>query len=128
MREIRFRAWDLDKKAIRDVWMIDWRADSLYQMVRMPNLELPDLEPEWANTKEHVVLMQYTGLKDKNGVEIYEGDIYKLKRFNGLEAICVVEDLQDFFEKKGYAEGELGEDWDEIEVIGNIYENPELIK
>jgi len=68
---------------------------------------------------------QCTGLKDKNGKLIFEGDIVRI----GVEKY-LVESLQDFFESKGLKEGEFGEDWscDNFEIIGNIYENPELLK
>ncbi len=73
-----------------------------------------------------LVLMQYTGLKDKNGKEIYEGDIVKdgwLKN-NPLE---VVEWSGTGFEP--FADHSITEDYDPntIEVIGNVYENPDLL-
>lgn len=73
-----------------------------------------------------VELMQYTGLKDENGAEIYEGDILRATP-NGTEHIGKVyyEDAQWFgaCDYLGYAVAYSG-----AEVIGNIWENPELLK
>lgn len=85
-----------------------------------------DLDSDW-------VLMQYTGLKDKNGKEIYEDDIVLINAFGKQHTTPVI-----------YKEGVFGTQWKEytttstvlkitnwftsIEVIGNIYENPELLK
>ncbi len=92
------------------------------------------------NTEAHdLESQQFTGLLDKSGKEIYEGDIYRLKTEFDIHDLSkdytwtdsrVLENLQDFFENKGYRESEMGEEWTDknIEVIGNVWENPELLK
>ena len=79
-------------------------------------------------------LMQFTGLKDKNGVEIYEGDIIELEdrickiNFNeycgcwDLEFIRYTKDNSCVFKGVNY------KNWCKYEVIGNIYDNPELLE
>jgi len=79
-------------------------------------------------------LMQYTGLKDKNGVEIYEGDILKsyehdAVRYNHPYSVIEYGDWAGADEVYGYQFPHNGWDTERwLEVIGNIYENPELVK
>jgi len=70
------------------------------------------------------ILMQYTGLKDKNGVEIYEGDVIK---HNDINKPFLVESLEKFFTDMGAEQFDYSYSSEMLEVIGNIYENPELI-
>lgn len=110
MREIKFRAWDIVNKK-----MIQWESSFFGDVV-------------WGMTGDKYVEMQFTGLKDKNGKEIYEGDIVKLEQWNPSIAE-VVFDRGGFcfrFKKDDtyYPDGKYLE---EGEVIGNIYENPELL-
>ena len=65
MREIKFRAWDKEKKT-----MLNWLSDMEAIKDAMPY----DCGDEWT---ENCILMQYTGLKDKNGKEIYENDVVR---------------------------------------------------
>ena len=121
MREIKFRAWDRISKvmyfsgnSIKAIWET-----------------LPKIYDDG-----NFVLMQYTGLHDKNGKEIYEGDIVKDNTY-GVGKIVWLNQMAgydiDFGEKK-LIEDML--DYDKVEeyfktdteIIGNIYENPELIK
>jgi uncharacterized phage protein (TIGR01671 family) len=83
------------------------------------------------------ILMQYTGLKDKNGVEIYEGDILKNPDQGELEYHeDPINGQVVWWNLLGWTlankDGSIWEDVDylanyELEVIGNIYENPELL-
>ena len=81
-------------------------------------------------------LMQFTGLKDKNGKEIYEGDVIKFSRYwsdhfeVGTGNVFFFEDEAVYLYTHGPKVIEfptLGEISKEVEIIGNIYENPELV-
>jgi uncharacterized phage protein (TIGR01671 family) len=77
----------------------------------------------------YIELMQYTGLKDKKGKEIYEGDIITVNDSNGKKVICVVEWEHSGWGKRSINYGQaIWERWNEYQVIGNIHENPELLK
>ena len=90
---------------------------------------------DYIENTDDVVIMQYTGLKNKNEKEIYEGDI--IKGFIGKSIInpCVIvfQDrtfvLSDINNEQFNGHRIFGhhDDKNQIEVIGNIYENPELI-
>jgi uncharacterized phage protein (TIGR01671 family) len=76
-------------------------------------------------------LMQYTGLKDKNGVEIYEGDIIRLKNRVTSDSKIWRDSISSVFFKDGMFvvddDYPSSIDYSMVEVIGNIYENPELL-
>lgn len=117
-REIKFRAWD------------DAIIHIMPQMVG-PFMIKDSVLASYANI--NAPLMQYTGLKDKNGVEIYEGDIMKDKRSGSPDISYVV----NWGGKDNLAAFVLGNDWSPLnehdctvvyEVIGNIYENSELLE
>jgi uncharacterized phage protein (TIGR01671 family) len=118
MREHKYRAWDTNLK--EPMMYSDWKA-------------------LWGDEVEGLIIMQFTGLKDKNGKEIYEGDILEENMFVKW---C---DEQGSYELFLYAFNDDGSDyclacggdmhWYEVaerpcpyEVIGNIYENPDLLK
>ena len=105
MREIKFRAWFIQQKEMLKIWL----------QIKHGILHQGD---------ENCIIMQYTGLKDEEGTEIYEGDIieYFEVRGPGLSETrrCVVS-------WDNLAAGFYGIE-EEGEIIGNIYENPELIE
>lgn len=121
MREIKFRAWHKEKKIIGKVLGIDILHKEIYFSNENINCY------EYTEFKD-IELMQYTGLKDKNNKEIYEGDIVihhsKMHKiiFNTEEARFVLRD--DEFELEIPFTNNNNK---RMEIVGNIYKNPELL-
>ena len=126
MREIKFRAWIKEKKAIFEVILIDYVTKKVtYLLERVGHLL--NVRNDKFNDVE---FMQYTGLEDKNGKEIYEGDIL-FESFGERYYKVVFENGSFRAEFKGDFE-EYSFDLIDVvaqgcEVLGNIYENPELL-
>lgn len=115
-RDIKFRAWDEVSEK-----MLNWNE------FLDTNMKNTFIAPESTG----LILMQYTGLHDKNGKEIYEGDIVKYRDSRGQHIEKVIFDKGCFY---------AGMHWGSstriapklintriTEVIGNIYDNPELL-
>ena len=124
MREFKFRIWVKEKKAIFEVILIDYVTKKVtYLLERVGHL----LSIRDAKFND-IEFMQYTELKDKNNKEIYEGDIFHI----GSEKIRYVVEWIDCGLKGRQIRNKswIGLDYwkDDIEVIGNIYENPELME
>lgn len=119
-REIKFRVWD----------NVDYMSKPF---------TLRDIQGNKTQFASNVVVMQFTGLKDKNGKEIYEGDII-VDTLTGMESQVKFGRCKKFAFNGWYVENEgmdytsaINGDYDtnrnsQIEIIGNVFEHPHLLK
>lgn len=132
-REIKFRAWEIfTPKMIYDFVICQPRKTIIL------NEYFVDMNSEAIEIPLHLVnLMQYTGLKDCEGKEIYEGDVVEyigvwlmddsfLKKDARGKGVVIYEDA-GFFVDGQYDKNSL-QSCDKVKIIGNIYENPELLE
>jgi uncharacterized phage protein (TIGR01671 family) len=143
VREIKFRAWNKSIKQMGSALPLRTWTDDIAVSPR-----------KYWNDIDNIILMQYTGLKDKNGKEIYEGDIISIIGFksrdksqigfitNGIDVVkygWYNKDTGFFLVSKnkikkydnsiGHCIDHINEKYSEdFEVIGNIYENKELLR
>ena len=127
MREIKFRAWDLNNRKMYDTYIVDENGSFCVDGDFTNNCECSE--------EDRVIQMQFTGSKDKNEKEIYEGDIVKWTYLNNgspysQQGIVEFSDCAfkvPFTQILNQCKGLSSIDEDKgIEVIGNIYKNPEF--
>lgn len=134
-REIEFRVWLKDRKMMFEVLELDFE----HKYIEYKEYEDEEIgyDDKYAGFDE-IELMQYTGLKDRNGVKIFEGDIVKDDKerifvieyeFGGFNVVPI-----DYYNDELFSWNSLGDiqtaSWlnESTEIIGNIYENKELLE
>ena len=131
MRDIKFRAWDKKHNEMVPDLICFYKDGGISHNNHFNSDISPFRGYMWDS--RNLEVMQYTGLKDKNGKEIYEGDIVKYK-YTSREQIAEIKYNK---EKLGFdfADNKVNLSYaynfrqiNNIEVIGNIYENSELLK
>ena len=139
MREIKFRAWHKHWKCMLRVRAMTFNNNETKHPTEVYAVMTIDQDGnlEDNNYPDNIILLQYIGLKDRHGKEICEGDIFNFhssEEWKGTEPDnpCIVfwsSDLSAFMFYVGKLEmSTLLPPSDSIEIIGNIYENPDLLK
>ena len=135
---LKYRAWYvLAEEMINEILMISFVRKEIIGKFSDGSTSVPLKFEDKRNGKD-IILMQSTGLKDKNGKEIFEGDIIRynidvvdIKRHPTLGFYTVLDGREGFF-GDGMSIDDFEEDAKEFsktaEIIGNIYENPELLE
>ena len=133
----KFRAWDKKTETIQEIESISFKEKKLV----IDQKSVTWFNSDYTKNFDEVELMQSTGVKDKNGVEIFEGDIVLVSVRNGFDyldnKVCIVKNSIDY---SGLVCASVDEDLEyqifntelfekyTYEVIGNIYENSELLE
>lgn len=127
-REIKFRAWATNANKMIDLKGITPMALSAGMLDEGDGLFIP--------FRDDIILMQFIGLKDKNGVNIFEGDIlqyleinipYTIKPYYENYTVEYINGGFRFISKDQSIYGFASDDQIDYEIIGNIHQNPELL-
>ena len=120
-REIKFRAWDIEQKRmslpfVLSDFCLKWQDGDI------------DMPIEFGVSKNRIVIQQYTGLKDKNGKEIYEGDIISGEFYDTEYHHSETIKAEVVFNNGAFNIAHSEWHKPSLRIVGNVMENPELIK
>lgn len=118
MREIKFRAWDKENNqwVNQNAVLPNWSDTPYFNVACIVGDETLELRSD-----ENFIWCEYTGLKDKNGKEVFEGDIVRFKLFNEATPCYWEVKIPNIYLAMKNEENH------QIEVIGNLYQHPELL-
>ena len=130
MREIKFRAWEAQRSKMY-WWELEWGnkyGEGSGWLCAVPWGEKRTYHPDnrWTLSPDGVVIMQYTGLKDSRGREIYEGDVVKDAGGRIMQVFW-----NELTHGWWFQEGDTHIDHinlNGLQVVGNIHEHPELLQ
>ena len=130
-RVIKFRLYCQMKEGLRKYAVTDIKYKR-YGEREISKIHVGDMVIDGEYLKDGLAhLVQFTGLTDRNGVEIYEGDIVLYNRNIGKTIdkykYVVKYSIDKYILDHNFSEVENGITWDMVEVIGNIYENSDLL-
>ena len=128
MREIKFRAWhsEMERMYYGKLDDMQWRSE-------VSAVTKSDIDENYSSFN----VMQFTGLKDKNGKEIYEGDVVEYETYNGkfigkivFEAGMFIMACDKFADSyKALSDFSNSEEWcEELEILGDVHQNPDLLE
>lgn len=112
----KFRAWVVSRKRFEQIQQLVWHKDDLTRVITSHSLMIQ------TNLPEDVILMQSTGLFDRNGVEIFEGDLLKMD--DGSKRLIKVEAV----ESGNFAVKVFLSTKQSAYIAGNIHEHPHLVE
>ena len=127
MREIKFRVWLKNKKEM--IYPNGYEYELVYGTSYTNKFHLVKLSDYSAKEIENIIIMQYTGLRDKNDKEIYEGDIVRFENGKLGKIVWSKKDVGFAVKRKVkplFFNCDI--DANNVEVVGNIFENPELLE
>ncbi len=135
MREFKFRAWDKEESEFIDIKSFGFLESGDVWYVQAIDEYEREIEPPYFTGEDELVIMQYTGLIDINNTEVFEGDILKFTNddfayvsFYEGKYITITTYEGKYTARSDFEDMDLDEALRIGEVIGNIYENPELLK